>query len=82
MFGSSQETFCSLGGCYELWLRSGRKEQGLDKTGLPNLREQLPMKRAGSALSENRLPIRSELFLLAWGESALADVFLDRDCFL
>lgn len=81
MFGSSQETFSSLGRCYELWLRIRRKEQGLDKMWLPNQREQLPMKSAGSALSENRLLIRSELFL-SWGESALADIFLDRDCFL
>lgn len=82
MSGSSQETFFSLGWCYELWLRTRRKEQGLDKMWLPNLREQLPVKSAGSAPPENRLPIKSVLYLPAWRESALAGIFFDIFCFL
>lgn len=59
VLGAVRRFFCSLGWCYELGLRTRRKEQGLDRMWL---REQLPMKKASSALSENRLPMRSELF--------------------
>lgn len=43
-----------------------------------------PVKRGLSLWEQaaHLVPSPSELFLTAWGENALADVFLNRDCFL